>query len=43
MLGTGDGAKTDEFLEKFQMGGRGGVVFNQANFVADFGPLNRAF
>ena len=37
MLGTGDGTKTDEFSEKYQ---RGGVIFNQTNFVADFEPLN---
>ena len=34
-LGTGDGAKTDEFLEKFQRGG----IFIQKIYVADIGPF----
>ena len=45
-LGTGHGTKTDEFLEKFERGGRG-VIFNPKIhyiiYIADFGTLNRAF
>ena len=43
--GTGDAAKTDEFLETFHRGrgGGGGGIFNPQIYVADFGPLNRAF
>ena len=37
-FGTGDGTKTDEFLEKFQRGG--GVFFNPKIYAASFGPLN---
>ena len=40
-LGTDDSTKTDEFSEKFQRGGE--VIFNPKIYVADFGPLNRAF
>ena len=45
VLGTGDTTKTDEFSEKLQRdGGRGGgVIFNPKIYVADFGPLRRAF
>ena len=35
-------SKTDECLEKVQRGGRG-VIVSPKNYVADFGPLNRAF
>ena len=38
-LGTGQATKTDEFSENFQ----GGAVFNPKSYVADFGPLYRAF
>ena len=37
-FGTGDGTKTDEFLEKFQRGG--GVFFNPKIYVVNFGPSN---
>ena len=40
-LGKPTPSKTDEFSEKFQMGE--GVIFNPKIYVADFGPLNRAF
>ena len=39
--GTGCPTKTDEFSEKFQRGG--GVISNPKIYIADFGPLNRAF
>ena len=42
-LGTDDGTKTDEFWENFERGGGGGVIFNPKIYVADFGPLDRAF
>ena len=45
VLGTGDTTKTVEFSENLQRdGGRGGgVIFNPKIYVADFGPLRRAF
>ena len=39
-LGTDGPTKTDEFSEKFQ---GGGVISNPKIYIADFGPLNRAF
>ena len=42
LLETSGPNKTDEFSEKFQMGGGGGH-FQSKIYVADFGPLNRAF
>ena len=39
--GTDGGTKSDEFSEKFQGGGV--VIFNPKIYIADFGPLNRAF
>ena len=41
-LGTDGVTKTDEFSEKFQREG-GGIIFNPKIYIADFGPLNRAF
>ena len=38
-LGTGAGTKTDEFSEKFQRGGKGGVIFNPNIYIADFGHI----
>ena len=32
--------RTDEFSESFKEGGR--VIFNQKNYIANFGPLYRA-
>ena len=40
-LGKDGVSKTDEFSEKFQKGR--GVIFNPKIYIADFGPLNRAF
>ena len=40
-LGTGQGAKTDEFSENSQRGG--GVIFSPKNYFADLVPLYRAF
>ena len=43
-LGKTNASKTDEFSEKFQTGGGGGVVISNPNiYVAKFGLLNRAF
>ena len=42
LLGKDGVSKTDEFSEKFQKGA-GGVIFNPQIYIADFGPLNRAF
>ena len=39
-LGTGDATKTDEFSEKVP---KRGVILNPNIFIADFGPLKRAF
>ena len=39
LQGAGDVTKTDEFSKKFQ---RRGVIFNPKNYVAEFGPLDRA-
>ena len=39
-LGTGEGTKADEFLEKFQ---GGGVIFNPKINIADFGPSTGLF
>ena len=39
--GTGQATKTDEFLEKFQSGGR--VIFNPTIYIADFGHLKGTF
>ena len=41
MLGTAQDTKTDEFSENFQKGGGG--IFNQKNYVANVGPLDRVF
>ena len=40
-LGTGGVNKTDEFSVKYQ--GGGGGHFQSIIYVADFGPLNRAY
>ena len=42
LLGTDGPTKTDEFSEKFQKGGGGGIC-NPKIYIAKFGPLNRAF
>ena len=39
-LGTNTHTKVAEFLEKFQ---GGGVISNPKIYIANFGPLNRAF
>ena len=41
--GKGPATKTDEFLEKCQRGGRGGVIFNQKIYVVDFGNFKQGF
>ena len=40
-LGTGDSTKTDEFWKSSKGGWE--VIFNPKIYVADFGPINRAF
>ena len=39
----GDTTKTDKYSEKFHREGGEGVIFNPKKYVADFGPLKRAF
>ena len=40
-LGKGPATKSDEFLEKCQMGG--GVIFNTKIYIADFGNFKQGF